>query len=130
MDKAPGTGVGILATAHGVDILGSVRLEKFGNYAGDFIVLVGSSVNEIVVDATYVAETLTGDELIYEAIVGTVLSPIVFSYVDFSDGDYVGKIDNGTALKQGQSYMMCIWEVSGNEQVLAKIVDVAGFQGL
>lgn len=130
VDKAPGTGVGIPCTGHGIDVLSSVRLEKFQNYNGDYIVMAGSSSDEIVIEATYVAETLTGEEFIYEAIVGTVLSPITFQYVDSSDGDYVGKIDNGTPLIQGEHYMMCIWEVSGAEQVLAKIIDEAGYCGL
>jgi hypothetical protein len=130
VDKSPGVGVGIPVAAHGVDVLGSVRLENFINYNGDFIVQTGSSANEIVIDDTYVAETFTGEELIYEAVVGTVLAPITFTYVSNSNGDYVGKVPKTAPLIQGTRYMMCIWEVTGTEQVLAKIIEEAGFQGL
>ena len=130
VDKAPGTGVGIPITSHGIDVLGSVRLENFVNYNGDFIVLAGTGSDEIVIEDTYVVETLTGEELVYEAVVGTVLAPITFTYVTGTNGDYVGKVPKTAPLIQGIRYMMCVWEITGTEQVLAKIVEEAGFQGL
>lgn len=129
VDKGSGL-VGIPITAHDLTVLGNVRFENSVNYNGDFIVQVGTSTNEVVITATYVAETFIGNELVYKGIVGTSSAPISFSYVENSNGDYVGRVPKTAALMRGVQYMMCIWEISGSEQVLAKIVEVAGFQGL
>lgn len=130
VDKAPAIGVGIPLVAHDITVLTGVRCENFINYNGDFIVEMGTSVDEIIIDDTYVAEILTGNELIYPSIVGTVDNPITFAYEEESNGDYAGKVPKTAALIRGVQYMMCIWEVSGAEQVLAKITETAGFQGL
>jgi len=95
-----------------------------------YLVNAASSANEIVVTTTYAAEIFTGNEFIYTAIHGTEVAPITFGYVANSDGDYVGKFPYTVKLLQDEDYVLCIKEVSGSEQVLAKVVDVAGFQGL
>lgn len=129
VDKGSGK-VGIPCTGHGQVEGDSIRLERTLNYNADYMVLAETSTDELVVTATYVAETFTGDEFIYVAIVGTVDVPITFSYVDYSSGNYVGKIAYSENLLQGQDYVLCIKEVSGSEQVLAKVIQTAGFQGL
>lgn len=125
---AGGGDVRIPCAGHGVETGKTVRLERTLNYNGEFITKAGPA-DELVVTATFVAETFTGDEFIYVAVETTPI-PIVFDYVAGSNGNYVGKIVYTEVLLQGESYMMCIKLVSGSEQVLAKVVHVAGFQGL
>lgn len=129
VDKGAGK-VGIPCVAHGQVSGGSIRIERSVSYNNDFMVDVTTSVDELVITATYAAETFTGEEFIYTAVVGTVNSPITFSYVATSDGDYVGKLVYTAPLIQDVDYVMCIKEVSGAEQVVAKIIQTAGFQGL
>jgi len=129
VDKGSGL-VGIPCTAHGLASGVVIRIERTINYNAEYLVNAGSTVNEIVVTATYTAEVFTGEEFIYEAIVGTIAAPVSFGYVSASDGDYVGKIVYTSLLLQDESYVLCLKEISGSEQVLAKIVGIAGFQGL
>ena len=129
VDKGAGK-VGIPCTGHGLSAGDSIRLERTISYNGAFILDAGTTVDELVITTTYTAETFTGEEFIYCAIVGTATVPITFTYEYGSDGNYVGKIPYTTPLLQGESYMMCIKEVSGSEQVLAKIIYRAGFQGM
>lgn len=132
VDKTGGK-VGIPCTAHGQVEGDSIRLEGSLNYNADYALLAETSANELVITASYVAETFTGKEYVYVAIAGTVASPITFSYVSGSDGNWIGKIaynKPAPVLIQGAEYMFNILEISGGEQVLAKIVDVAGFRGL
>lgn len=121
--------VGIPCTGHGQVEGNHIRLERSLNYNSDYTLLAETSADELVVTATFVAETFTGDEFIYLAVETTPI-PITFDYVAGSNGNYVGKIVYTEVLLQGESYMMCIKLVSGSEQVLAKVVHVAGFQGL
>jgi len=123
--------VGIPCTGHTLVNGETVRLEHFSNYNGTYTLQAGSTgTGKLIITATYVVETLTGEEFVYSAIVGTAAVPITFSYEYASNGNYVGKIPYTTTLLQGERYMMCIKEVSGSEQVLAKIIAVAGFQGM
>ena len=122
--------VGIPCVAHGKVSGDSIRIERSVNYNNDYLLQAATSVDELVITATYVAETFTGEEFIYLAVVGTVTVPITFSYESGSNGNYVGKVAYTAPLLQGIDYVMCIKEVSGAEQVLAKIIQTAGFQGL
>lgn len=130
VNKGDATTVGIPCTGHGLSEGDTVRLERFQNYNGIFDLHADTTVNELVITAVYAAEVLTGEEFIYCAIVGTTSVPITFSFEFGSNGNYVGKFPYTTPLLQGESYMMCIKEVSGTEQVLAKIIYEAGFQGM
>ncbi len=124
--------VGIPFAGHTLENGDSIRLERGSNYNGDYVLQAETTGTDIlVITATFVTgSTFTGDEFIYTAIVGTADVPITFSYEDASDGNYVGKVAYTEALLQGEDYVMCIKEVSGAEQVLAKIVHTAGFHGL
>lgn len=130
VDKGSGK-VGIPCTGHGLtggtDV---IRIERSVNYNTEFLLDASTTVDELVITATYVAEVFTGNEFIYHAIVGTIAAPITFAYEANSNGNYVGKIPYTTVLLQDESYVLCVKEVSGSEQVLAKIVGIAGFQGL
>lgn len=128
VDKGDGK-VGIPCTGHGQVVDDSIRLERTLNYNAAYMVLADTTVNELVITASFVAETFTGEEFIYSAIVGTKDVPITFD-AEGSGGNYVGKIPYTTVLLQGREYVMCIKEVSETEQVLAKIIHTAGFQGL
>ena len=109
----------------------TVRLERFLNYNGTHVLQTGTTgTGVLVITATYAAEILTGNEFSYRAIFGTGAAPITFDYVENSDGNYVGKMAYTASLLQGERYMMCIKEISGGEQVLAKIIATAGFQGM
>lgn len=129
VDKGTGK-VGIPCTGHEQLAGDSIRIERSVNYNGDFMLETGTSANELVITASFVSETFTGNEFIYTAVVGTEGSPIAFSYTEGSDGEYVGKIDYNAPLLQGREYVLCIKEVSGSEQVLAKVIATAGFQGM
>ncbi len=129
VDKGGGL-VGIPCTGHGLAIASIIRMERSLNYNLEYLVHADTTVDEIVITATYAAETFTGNEFIYSALVGTISAPITFAYEAASNGNYVGKIPYTTAMLQDESYVLCIKEVSGSEQVFAKIVGIAGFQGL
>lgn len=122
--------VGIPCAEHGFSVGDTIRIESTVNYNGEFVLRVETTPSVLAIGAAYVAETFSGLEHIYPAIAGTVSSPLVLGYITGSDGDYVGKVVRTTPFFQGRSYVMCIKEVSGLEQVFAKITDVAGFQGL
>lgn len=129
VDKGGGL-VGIPCTAHGLTSTDDIRIERSINFNNVYAVHADTTADEIVITATYVAETFTGNEFIYEAIVGITETPISFSYEAASDGNYIGKIPYDSGLVQDNDYMLCLKEVSGSEQVLAKIVYTAGFQGM
>lgn len=129
VDKGSGL-VGIPCTGHGLDAASVIRIERSQNYNTKYLVHADTTANELVITETYTAETFTGNEFIYSAIVGTIAAPITFAYEAGSDGNYIGKIPYSTALLQDESYVLCLTEVSGSEQVLAKIVGTAGFQGM
>lgn len=61
VDKGSGE-VGIFITAHGFSVGQKVILSGTTNYDGTHTVLAGSTTNEIVIEATYVAETFVGTE--------------------------------------------------------------------
>lgn len=68
VDKGGGSGlVGIPVTAHGLTDLDWTTFERFVNYNGDHRVDTTSSTNEIVIEATFVAETFDNNELITPA---------------------------------------------------------------
>lgn len=129
VDKGDGK-VGIPCTAHGLVQTDDIRIERTQNYNLVKAVDADTTNDEIVITATYVAEIFTGEEFIYVALVGTTESPITFSYEAASDGNYIGKIPYDSGLMQDVDYMLCLKEVSGSEQVLAKVVYTAGFQGM
>lgn len=129
VDRGEGK-VGIPCNGHGLSDGDSIRIERGINYNADYMVEAATSEDEIVITATYVGETFTGNEFIYEAVVGTADTPVTFSYEAYSNGNYTGKIPYTAPLVQGESYVFCLKEVSGSEQVLAKIVYDAGFQGM
>lgn len=122
--------VGIPCTGHGLVEGNCIRLERTLNYNGVFNLHADTSVDELVITATYAAETFTGSEFIYVAVVGAVGSEIEFDYIEASNGDYFGIIPYDTPLLQDESYVLCVKTVKGGEQVLAKIIYRAGYQGL
>lgn len=124
--------VGIPCTGHGLSDGDCIRLERTLNYNGAFILQAGTTgSDELVITATYVAETFTGSVFIYTAIVGKVNDEIIFTHEEeMDDGDYIGMIPHDAPLVQDEDYVLCITTVSGTEQVLAKIVYNAGYQGM
>ena len=63
VDKGGGL-VGVPVTSHGLNDLEWITIEQSTNYNGNFRIDATSSTNEIVIAATYVAETFDGNELI------------------------------------------------------------------
>jgi len=123
--------VGIPCAGHTLKDGETVRLERFLNYNGTYTLQAGSTgTDKLIITETYVAETLTGNEFVYRAVYGSEASPITFDYIAGSNGNYVGKMAYTAKLLQGVDYMMCIKEVSASEQVLAKVIYTAGFQGM
>lgn len=66
VDKGGGK-VGIPVTAHGYTAGEAVKILTTINYDGYYIVQSETTVNEVVIVATYAAETFTGSETIHEA---------------------------------------------------------------
>lgn len=66
VDKGSGK-VGIPVTSHGYATGARIRIEGSTHYTGFFLVDATSSTNEVVIVATYSAETFTGAEKIHEA---------------------------------------------------------------
>ena len=86
VDKGGGL-VGIPITAHGLLAGDYVRIEGSQNYNDEYAI-VSATADEIVITATYVAETFLGTEVIYVGVKnGTNLS---LSYVAASNGIYQG----------------------------------------
>ena len=86
VDKGGGE-VGIPCTAHGLAAGDHIRIEGSQNYNDEYTIN-SVSTDEIVITATYTAETFLGTEVIYVGIAnGTNIS---LSYVAASDGDYTG----------------------------------------
>jgi len=54
--------VGLLSTAHGLSAGAPVLIEGTSNYDGSYTLQPGTSANELVISATYTAETLAGTE--------------------------------------------------------------------
>lgn len=129
VDKSDGK-VGIPCTGHGKSSGDSIRIERSINYNSDYMLETGTTVDELVITATFAAETFTGNEFIYTNAYGTKDAPITFEYTAESDGNYSGKIPYSAPLLQGEEYVLCIKEISGQEQVLAKVIQRAGFQGM
>ena len=89
VDKGGGK-VGIPSDAHGLVSGDYIRIISTKNYNGEYTVDAATTTNEIVITATYVAETFLGTEEIYVGITnGTNLS---LSYVAGSDGIYKGNL--------------------------------------
>lgn len=111
----------------------NIRVERSWNYNKEYVLQTGTTDTDVlVITASYAEEKFTGEEFIYKAAVdtdGDVIS-IGFGFVPDSNGDYVGKISYKAQFLQGESYVLCIKEKSGGEQVLVKVIHVAGFQGL
>lgn len=125
--------VGIPCDGHGLSAGDTIRLERFLSryYNGAFPLDAGTTGGELVITTTYAAETFTGSEFIYVAIVGKVDDEILFTHEEeMGDGDYVGTIPHDAPLVQDESYVLCITTVKDTEQVLAKIIYRAGYQGL
>lgn len=124
--------IGILCEDSKQAVGDSIRIERTLYFNGDYILKAGTTDNMLVITPVgdYTAEPFTGEEFIYVAVETTPI-PITFD-AEGSNGNYIGKIAYTEVLLQGELYMMCIKLVSESEaeHVLAKVVKVAGFQGL
>ena len=78
--------VGINVTSHGLHVGDTIRIENTINYDAEHILKTGTTINMLVFTAPYIVEIFSGEEFIYEAIVGTVTAPIPFHYVTASNG--------------------------------------------
>jgi len=86
-DKGTGK-VGLPVIRHGAASGDFIRIEGTKNYDREYTVDATTTANEIVVTATYVAETMTGKESFYIAV--TNGKEIAMAYVAASNGDYKG----------------------------------------
>jgi hypothetical protein len=77
--------VGIPCTGHGYTSGDTIYLSGTTNYNGEYTVNAATSENEIVIEATYVAETFAGTELVGEAGSGDT---IYLSGTTNYDGEY------------------------------------------
>ncbi len=66
VDKGGGL-VGIPITGHGIANGDAIVIDDTTNYDGRYLVDTTSTVNEVVITATYVAETFGGTETVHEA---------------------------------------------------------------
>ena len=108
--------VGLPVTGHGLVTGVSIRVDGTENYNAEYTVDGDSTTDKIVVTATYVAETFTGEEKIYPSVSGT--ASITLAYVTSSDGDYRGVLPYTAKLVAEKEYFAVISIVSGSNQVL------------
>ena len=110
-DKGAGK-VGLPVIRHDCSLAGGdyIRIEGTKNYDGEYTTDAATAEDEIVITATYVAETLSGRETLYIGIEnGTNLS---LSYVAASDGDYEGTLPNGLkGLVEDEAYWLFVKSV-------------------
>ncbi len=115
VDKGDGK-VGIPVTGHSRVSGEYIRIDGTENYNAEYAVDVTSTTNEIVVTASYVAETFTGEEKIYPSVSGT--ASVTLSYITASNGNYQGVLPYTAKLVDEKEYFMIISIVSGSNQVL------------
>ena len=82
--------VGLPVVKHDAASGNHIRIEGTVNYDGTYTVDATTSENEIVVTATYVAETFTGLEDVYIGITGG--TEVTLTYVTASNGTYRGTL--------------------------------------
>lgn len=114
VDKSGGL-VGIPCTGHMLTgAVDRVRIQGTQNYDGEYELDATTSADELVVTATYVAETFGGEEKIYVAVRQDGSWPETLYYVADSDGDYRGDLpDSLIAVAEDGSYYLFITAISG-----------------
>ncbi len=108
--------VGLPVIGHGLVTGVSIRVDGTENYNEEYTVDATSSANKIVVTATYVAETFTGDEKVYPSVSGT--ASVTLSYVTSSNGNYQGVLPYTAKLVAEKEYYAIISITSGSNKVL------------
>jgi len=103
--------VGLPSTEHGLSTGAIVHLEGTDNYDAIYTVDATSSNNEIVVTATYVAETFTGNEYLFVAVKNA--GNLALEYVADSDGKYLGNIPDTAKLVLDTFYYVLIHITAG-----------------
>lgn len=125
-----GTKTTLPLVGHGLTTNDYIRI--FGSISYDCEIAVDAvpDVDSITIAKAFVAETFIGTEKVYKAVrrgVGTW--PETASYVAASNGDYIGTLPDSLYLFPGEMYELVITEISGNDQVLVKLLDYAAFKG-
>jgi hypothetical protein len=127
VDKGGGK-VGLPSNAHGLVAGDIVQIENTVNYDGIFTVDATTSANEIVITASYVAETFDGEkELVYKAVKNA--GNLSMDYVAASNGKYLCNIPETAMLIHDSSYYMFILITAGTEISLLRYEWKAVYNG-
>lgn len=97
--------VTLLSTAHGLSTGDNIRIVGTKNYDGEYTI-TSIAADSFNITATYVAETLTGNEKAYKVVPnGFQLS---MNYVNGSNGNYLCALPETLVLYENSSYYIFI----------------------
>jgi len=105
VDKGAGK-VGIPSTGHGLVSGDYIRVCHTQNYNGEYTVDATVSTDEIVVTASYVAETFTADAICFKGVPDA--TNITLAYVAASTGKYQGIFPETVLIVEGDEYYLFI----------------------
>lgn len=117
VDKSGGK-VGIPVTGHGLATGDHIRVIGTDNLNAEYDLDAASSTDEIVVTATYVAETLTTSAKIYHGFPDA--AEISMDYLAASDGIYTANVPETVHLFESLSYYSFISVVDGENKKLIR----------
>jgi len=123
-DKGGGK-VGIPVAAHGLATNDIVRISETENYNGEYTLDATSTADEVVITATYVAETFTGRENVFVGLASCYQVPL--SYVAASSGKFQGYVQDTTHLIEGDRYILFVSVTSGPANLLIRMNLMAQF---
>ena len=115
VDKGGGL-VGLPCSAHGRSSGDYVLIGSSINYDAEYQLDATTSANELVVTASYVAETFNGRETVQKAV--TNARNISLSYIAASDGNYRGTIPDTVKLIEEDEYDLITTATDSNSNVL------------
>ncbi len=119
VDKGGGL-VGIPITGHGFDVDGGdyVRIQDSINYDDEYTTHIDTTVDEVVITATYVAETFLGTEEMFHGVAGG--TNITGTYVADTDGNWNFIIPAAADLRDGDSYIVFVTLTDGASTLTIK----------
>lgn len=106
--------VGLPLTSHGIAVGKYVMIQETKEYDGVYVLDASTSTDEIVITATYVAETFVGMENVYEVIDNG--NEVILSYVAASNGKYQGILEDTLKFIEDVSYYIFVVIVKGSSK--------------
>ena len=110
--------VGIPITGHGFATGEYIRIQDSINYDDEYTVDATSTANEVVITATYVAETFVGTEEIYHGVNGA--TNITGTYVTQTNGNWQFIVPAAADLRDGETFIAYITLTDGSSTLTIK----------